>query len=74
MMGTGERINGTVRVSFIYKSIGAQVYADGTRYEGQWKNDMRNGPGEIEYPNGEGFAGFWKNDKSIAEGKFLIQN
>lgn len=58
-----------------------QEYADGTKYEGQWKNDMKNGPGipdntlgEIEYPNGEGFAGFWKNDKSIAEGRVLTHS
>ncbi|MDR0552934.1 MAG: hypothetical protein LBG13_02475, partial [Holosporales bacterium] len=32
-------------------------------YEGDWKNDKREGKGKIVYVNGNVYEGDWKNDK-----------
>jgi len=31
---------------------GIYFWLDGRRYEGEWKNGKRNGPGKIVYSNG----------------------
>jgi hypothetical protein len=44
-------------------------YADGNKYEGDWKNDMREGTGVLEFINGDKYEGDWENDKRNGRGK-----
>ena len=36
---------------------------DGDKYEGEWKNNKREGKGIMFYTNGNKVEGIWKNDK-----------
>ena len=45
-------------------------YKNGDRYEGEWKNDDREGKGILNYKNGDRYDGEWKNDKR--EGKGIL--
>lgn len=39
------------------------VLADGDRYEGSWKNGMKDGPGKFLYlTKGQVYTGYWKED------------
>lgn len=48
---------------------GKRTYEDGTVYEGEYVNGLRNGKGRIEYPNGDVQEGEWKDDKPNGYGK-----
>lgn len=37
--------------------------ADGSFYEGQYKNGLKHGSGVMTYPNGQVFVGTFENDK-----------
>ena len=37
--------------------------SDGYRYEGDWYQGRRHGPGSIYLPNGDSFSGSWKEGK-----------
>ena len=41
---------------------GIRVWADGHRYEGQWKNGTMCGHGTMHYPGGVSYEGQWEND------------
>ena len=41
---------------------GIYTFADGRRYEGEWKEDKRNGQGIYTSPNGSRFEGEYKDD------------
>lgn len=36
---------------------GEQVWPNGTKYTGEWRNDQMNGQGRIEYANGNSYEG-----------------
>ena len=38
-------------------------YKNGDKYEGDGKNDEREGKGIMHYKNGDKYDGDWKNDK-----------
>jgi hypothetical protein len=38
-------------------------YADGTQYEGQWKNNMRHGQGTIITQDGRKYQGYFQRDQ-----------
>ena len=42
-------------------------YNNGDLYNGEWKNDLKEGEGTIKYNNGDIYDGNWKND--LKEGK-----
>ena len=38
------------------------MYKNGDRFEGEFKNDKREGKGKLFYKNGDIKEGIWKND------------
>jgi hypothetical protein len=43
------------------QGYGLQIYnSDGTYYEGNWKNDKRDGVGKIFFPNGDIISGLFE--------------
>jgi hypothetical protein len=42
---------------------GTQIYVDGSKYIGQFKNGLSEGQGQLIFPNGEKYVGNFKNDK-----------
>lgn len=42
---------------------GVMSYRDGRIYEGEFRSDMKQGPGIIRYPNGQYIKGIWQMDE-----------
>ena len=42
---------------------GIMSYADGDKYDGDWKDGKKNGKGIMSYADGEKYDGDWKDDK-----------
>lgn len=42
---------------------GIETWADGRRYEGEFKNGKKDGEGTFEWANGQKYIGSWKNGK-----------
>lgn len=42
---------------------GVQIWADGSIYEGYWKNDRANGRGRLIHSDGDVYEGEWVDDK-----------
>mmetsp|Transcript_39504 Transcript_39504/g.60303 ORF Transcript_39504/g.60303 Transcript_39504/m.60303 type:complete len:270 (+) Transcript_39504:88-897(+) len=49
---------------------GTQIWSDGSKYEGYWKDDAANGRGRLIHSNGDCFTGEWKNDKAHGQGQY----
>ena len=43
-------------------------YLDGSLYEGTFKNNMREGEGQMHFANGWIYSGMWKNNKMEGKG------
>lgn len=43
---------------------GVQIWADGSIYEGYWKNDKANGRGRLIHADKDVYEGDWKDDKA----------
>lgn len=41
---------------------GTQIWKDGSKYVGYWKNDQANGKGRLIHADGDVFEGDWYND------------
>lgn len=50
---------------------GMQVWKDGSKYEGYWKNDMANGKGRLIHSDGDVYEGDWLNDKAHGRGVYI---
>jgi len=48
---------------------GVFTWPDNRRYEGEFKNDKKEGFGLYEYGDGNKYEGEWKNGKQSGEGK-----
>ena len=44
------------------EGLGVQIWSDGSRYEGLWKNGMANGYGRLIHASGDVFEGDWLDD------------
>ena len=42
---------------------GIETWADGRRYEGDFKNGKKDGEGTFEWPNGIKYIGSWRSGK-----------
>ena len=47
-----------------------KIYENGNQYEGEYKDDKRNGHGVLTYPDGEQYEGEWKDDKMNGYGVY----
>ena len=41
------------------------------RYDGEWRDDCRNGQGRETFENGDFYEGGWKNNKKHGTGVFV---
>lgn len=53
---------------------GVQIWPDGARFEGHWKNDMANGRGRLIHADGDVYEGMWVNDKAHGKGVYVHMN
>ncbi len=42
------------------------------QYEGEWKNDLRDGKGYFFYPDGGRYDGYWKDDMRHGKGTIRL--
>ena len=47
---------------------------EGFRYEGEWKNNKKNGLFSVTYPNGDKFFGEYTNNKRNGQGTYTYAN
>ena len=47
---------------------GTQLWKDGSKYEGYWKNDQAWGKGRLIHADGDVYEGDWLNDKANGRG------
>jgi hypothetical protein len=50
------------------------LFTNGEYYEGQFRNNMRNGTGQHNYKNGDFYEGDWANDRRIGRGRLYMKN
>ncbi|HNI27485.1 MAG TPA: hypothetical protein PLJ29_14060 [Leptospiraceae bacterium] len=50
---------------------GIYIFADGRRYEGNFKDDFFSGKGIMYYPDGQVYIGQWKKNKRSGKGMML---
>lgn len=53
------------------EGYGKQVWADGSMYEGYWKNSKANGKGRLIHADGDTYEGEWKDDKAHGYGVYI---
>ena len=53
---------------------GKIYYPDKSKYEGDFKNDMKDGHGTLEYPDGRKYVGEFKNDLMHGKGVMTTKN
>ena len=52
----------------ILKGKGIKTWADGNKYDGEWKDDKKHGHGVYTFANGTIYDGKWKNDNKHGHG------
>ena len=52
------------------EGIGIQLWKDGSKYEGSWKNDKANGYGRLIHSDGDVYTGEWLDDKAHGRGTY----
>jgi len=50
---------------------GAQMWTDGSKYEGAWSYDKANGKGRLIHADGDVYIGDWVDDKAHGRGTYL---
>ena len=53
------------------QDFGYMIYTNGSKYEGSWVNDMREGKGTFLMNNGQKYKGEWYRDVIHGIGKLL---
>jgi len=52
--------------------FGTWQWDDGSKYEGEWKKDMKHGQGTFTFANGDKYVGEYKDDLSHAQGTYTF--
>mgnify|MGYP002352924332 CR=1 FL=1 len=50
---------------------GVEMWNDGRKYDGEFKNGKKDGEGTFEWPNGNKYIGSWRNGKQHGMGVWL---
>ena len=76
MKVNGEMMNLMVEVFLLGKKEGKGTYTetDGTKYEGQWKNDLQDGQGTFSWNEGTKYEGGFSKNKYHGKGNFFWNN
>ena len=53
---------------------GIQIWANGEKYKGYWKNDHSNGKGTLYHINGDTYEGNWEMDLPEGKGIYIKKN
>lgn len=53
---------------------GVQIWPDGAKYEGKWRNNKAHGKGKFWHADGDVFDGEWKEDKAHGRGVYVHVN
>ena len=53
---------------------GTQVWRDGSKFVGYWKNDKANGKGRLIHADGDVYEGDWVEDKAHGKGTYEHRN
>jgi hypothetical protein len=56
------------------KAVGVSYYSCGSKYEGEFVSNLREGYGEFYDTNGGVFKGFWQGDKKTGKGYYIESN
>jgi hypothetical protein len=54
--------------------MGVQVWPDGARYEGEWRENRAHGQGKFTHVDGDVYDGYWANDKANGAGVYKHVN
>lgn len=57
-----------IKSTSIREGKGKQIWADGSIYEGFWKNSKANGRGRLVHADGDIYEGDWNDDKADGYG------
>ena len=49
---------------------GTQVWPDGGKYEGEWRDNRANGKGQFWHADGDVYEGNWRDDKANGYGLY----
>lgn len=68
----GDKYHGHLNSKGQRHGTGSYVSSDGTRYDGAWKDDVRQGWGKCVWAFGPWYEGEWKDDMPDGDGKGLL--
>ena len=72
--GFGGQYDGDLNSRGERHGFGTFVADNGNEYEGDWKNDKREGHGKAKYNTGDVYIGNWKKCKRHGQGTMYIEN
>ena len=65
MLENGAKYEGEwLKDTDIRDGRGVQIWLDGSRYEGYWRENKANGRGRLIHADGDVYEGEWKDDKA----------
>ena len=70
----GRFVTGTSVISNHQHGQGIMTYANGDKYEGEWKNGEKNGKGVMTYANGDKYEGEWEKNSRQGKGVMVYAN
>lgn len=69
-MDNGAIYHGQWSQDGLREGKGTQIWKDGSKYVGYWKNDQANGKGRLIHADGDVYEGEWYNDKAQGRGTY----
>ena len=69
-----DRATESSNAQYVQHGRGKQSWADGSKYEGEWRNGMAHGIGLIQHPNGDQYEGEFMNGQANGFGAYIYAN